>query len=103
MAQEPTRLPNPLRVAAGRRNRLKRKELTEDGRQRLRAAALHHQPWRYATGPRTPTGKARSALNGKRRQVAELSVREVRRELAGLDGVIDRLAEIRRGLFDSFE
>jgi len=30
-----------------------------------------------------------------------MSVREVRRELAGLDGVIDQLAEIRRQIQDA--
>jgi hypothetical protein len=68
----------------------------------LRAAAIRDQPWRHATGPRTPAGKAKAALNGKRRQVAELSVREVRRELAGLDGVIDRLAKLRHALLGAF-
>lgn len=76
--------PNPMRVAAGRRNRAKRKELTEEGRQRLRASALRHQPWRHATGPKTPEGKAQAARNGKVRQKGLKSVREIRANLAPL-------------------
>jgi hypothetical protein len=68
----------------------------------LHAAALRNRPWRHATGPRTPAGKAKAALNGKWRQFEEQSVREVRRELAGLDGVISRLAELRHALLGAF-
>jgi len=95
-------MPNPKRVAAGRRNRLKWPGVTEAGRHRLREAALRNQPWKRSTGPRTAEGKARVALNAKRRQQhGAMSRREVRRELAGLDGVIDQLAEIRRQIQDA--
>ena len=49
--------PNPRRVAAGRRNWLKRKGLTPDSRERLRQAAFANRPWQHATGPRTAEGK----------------------------------------------
>ena len=102
MVKEQNGLPNPKRVAAGRRNRLKRRGLTEAGRQRLRDAALRNRPWQYSTGPRTAAGKARAALNGKLRQVDEVSVREVRHELAGLNNVIEQLAALRRQLRSDF-
>ena len=72
--------------------------LTPAGREKLRQTALKHQPWRCSTGPRTAAGKAKVALNGKRRQVGELSVREMRRELSGMDKVLADLAAIRQAL-----
>ena len=102
MGQETNDVPNPKRVAAGRRNRLKRKGLTEAGRQRLREAALRNQPWQYLTGPRTAAGKAQAAANGKLRQIGELSVREVQWELTGLDAVLEDLAAVRRKLQRDF-
>ena len=101
MAQATNGLPNPKRVAAGRRNRLKRRGLTAAGRQRLRDAALRNRPWQYSTGPRTAAGKARAALNGKLRQVDEVSVREVRGELSGLNSVLEQLAALRRQIRDN--
>jgi hypothetical protein len=83
---------NPKRVAAGKRNRALWRGLTEAGRRRLRESALRHRPWRFATGPRTPEGKARAAANAKRCQLGPRSVREVRADLADLRGL---LAEIR--------
>ena len=67
--------PNPNRVRAGRLNRLKRQGLTPAGRERLRQAALRNRPWRFATGPRTPEGKARVAANAKAGQQGPKSVR----------------------------
>lgn len=46
------------RQQAGRANRRKRKGLTDEGRERLRAAALERRPWEHSTGPRTVEGKA---------------------------------------------
>jgi hypothetical protein len=88
--------PNPRRVAAGRLNRLKRRGLTPAGRERLRLLALAGRPWEQATGPRTPQGKARSALNGKARQQGGRSVREVRALFGGLGGLLHDLAAGRR-------
>jgi hypothetical protein len=61
MSPETTPNPNPRRVAAGRRNRAKRKGLTPEGRVRLRESAHVNQPWQFATGPRTQDGKARGS------------------------------------------
>jgi hypothetical protein len=88
--------PNPRRVAAGRLNRLKRRGLTPQGRERLRQCALAGRPWEHATGPRTPQGKARSARNGKARQRGGHSVREVRALLGGLGGLLHDMAAGRR-------
>ena len=88
--------PNPRRVLAGQRNRQKRGPLTAAGRERLRQAALEHQPWLRSTGPRTPIGKARAAANGKARQRGELSIREVRASVAAEVGLISDMAAGRR-------
>ena len=80
--------PNPRRVAAGRRNRQLRKGLTPEGRERLRQAALANRPWESSTGPRTPEGKAKVALNGKKGQKGPVSVRQLRAHLAGLRGLL---------------
>lgn len=87
--------PNPRRVAAGKLNRSKRKGLTPEGRARLRQAALRGRPWRFSTGPRTEPGKATASLNGKRRQVGTLSVRELRAELSALRELVAQMAEAR--------
>lgn len=42
-----------------------------------------------STGPKTAAGKARSAANGKTRQVGSRSVRETRAELVGVRAMID--------------
>jgi hypothetical protein len=79
-------------------NVLKRRGLSPEGRERVRAAALAHQPWRFSTGPRTPAGKARAAANGKARQKGDLSVRELRAELAEVNRLIGEMRAGRAGL-----
>ena len=90
-----TRDKNPRRVAAGKRNRLKRGPTTAAGRERLRRAALQNQPWYYSTGPKTPEGKAKAALNGKVRQKGPRSVRELRRDLAPFYELLNEMRECR--------
>jgi hypothetical protein len=98
MANEPAHVLNLRRVAAGRRNRGKWKGLTSEGRERLREAALKNQPWRFSTGPRTPEGKAKMILNGKKRQLGPRSVREVRADLAGLRALLRDMQTTRMAL-----
>jgi hypothetical protein len=88
--------PNPRRVAAGRSNRAKRKGLTPAGRERLRRAALRNRPWRFATGPQTAAGKARSARNGRARQRGPVSVRRLRAGLADVRALLGDLCAGRR-------
>jgi hypothetical protein len=88
MANPPQPSPNPRRVAAGRRNRALRRGLSPAGRERLRHSALLHQPWRRATGPKTPAGKAQVRQNGKRRQSGPISARELRTELNRLQSIL---------------
>ena len=88
--------PSPRRVAAGKLNRQKRRGLTPEGRERLRQAARANRPWEHTTRPRTPEGKARAARNGKARQKGEQSVREVRRSLAEVVGLVNDMAAGRR-------
>jgi hypothetical protein len=87
---------NPCRVAAGKLNREKRGALTLEGHLRLREAALSRQPWNYSSGPKTPTGKAQAALNGKKRQLGPRSIREIRAELANVVAVIEASREGRK-------
>jgi hypothetical protein len=87
--------PNPKRVAAGRLNGAKRGPLTPDGLARLRAAALRDRPWEHSTGPRTPAGKAKAALNGTGRAKG---VRAARREVAALKGLFADLHRAREAL-----
>ena len=98
MVRNSPQIPNPKRVAAGKRNVLKRKGLTREGLERLRAAALANKPWLHSTGPRTAEGKARAAANGKRAQKGEKSVRERRAELAGFMGLAREMAAARNSL-----
>jgi len=87
--------PNPKRVVAGRVNRKLAGPISEAGREKLRAAAIANRPWDYATGPKSPEGKQRAALNGKTRQSGPLSVRELRREQAAARVLIVQLIEAR--------
>jgi len=87
--------PNPRRVAAGRLNHAKRKGLSPEGREQLRQAALRNKPWRHATGPRTPEGKAKAAANGRRRQYGPVSVRELRAQLAKLAEFTNSMCDTR--------
>jgi hypothetical protein len=90
--------PNPKRVAAGRLNQTKRKCLTPEGRERLRRAAQANQPWRFSTGPRTLTGKATAAANGKKQQLGLLSVRELKADLRKLRAMVKDMAEVRSSI-----
>ena len=87
---------NPRRVAAGRRNRLLRRGLSAEGRQRLREAALANRPWEHSTGPRTAAGRLQAIVNGKRRQTGSRSVRELRGDLAPLRELLKTIQEQRR-------
>jgi hypothetical protein len=89
-------IPNPRRVRAGKMNRLKCRALTAEGLERLRAAALRHQPWRWACGPKTSAGKLQSVTNGKKRQKGSRSLREIRGDLAELRQWLQELRETRR-------
>ena len=86
---------NPRRVAAGRCNWAKRGPLTEAGRERLRLAALESRPWQFSTGPKTPTGKAKSAANGRLRQKGPISIRQLRKEMVDLKRLLLDLQETR--------
>ena len=88
--------PNPRRVAAGRRNRLLRRGLSDEGRERLRDAALAKRPWEHSTGPRSVEGKAQAVVNGKVRQKGRRSVRELRQDLAPLREMLKTIQEQRR-------
>ena len=69
--------------------------LSPDSRERLRRAAVANRPWLHSTGPKTAAGKARVALNGKRRLGGEPSARELRRQLVALGSLVAEMAALR--------
>ena len=95
--------PNPLRVAAGRANRMKRRGLTAEGRQRLREAAMANKPWEHSTGPRTPEGKSRSASNGKVRWARLPSARDLKTLVDGTNELLAHLAGARKLILERLE
>jgi hypothetical protein len=80
-------------VAAGKKNQLKWKGFSDEGREKLRQSALINQPWLFSTGPRTVEGKARAAANGKKHQKGTQSIRELRAEVADVQSLISSLRE----------
>jgi hypothetical protein len=84
---------NPRRVHAGKANRTKRGRTTLQGFERLRKAALTHQPWTKSTGPTSEAGKAISSRNGSQRQLGPWSARAVRRMLKDLNHALDQLIQ----------
>lgn len=66
---EPSTIPqqasvkNPKRIAAGKRNRAKAAPITEATRQKLRDAIFARKPWLKSTGPKSSSGKKRTAKN----------------------------------------
>ncbi|MGD0897460.1 MAG: hypothetical protein ABR915_06455, partial [Thermoguttaceae bacterium] len=86
---------------AGRRNRLKWKGLTDARRERLRQAALRIKPWTRSTGPKTPEGKRRVALNGAKRQRGDVFIRALQRELEAIQQVIAAVTACRNAVLRS--
>ena len=84
------------RSAGPPRSKLARRRLTPEHRQQLRAAALARRLWERATGPRTPEGKKRSALNGCATQRGERSRRQLEIELKSLFALIHEMERTRR-------
>ena len=93
-----TTMKSPARVAAGRRNRQLRGPLTDEGRRRLREAALATKPWKRSTGPRTAEGKAAVAENGRKHRKGEMSVREQRAALAEVNILFAEMATLRKSV-----
>ena len=87
MAEQENHVPGAPDGTNGRRNGRGWKGLTEAGRQKLREAAFRNKPWRYSTGPRTAEGKAKSALNAKKRHRG-IPIREQRRPIRAADGLL---------------
>ena len=102
MSPESLPAKDPKRVLVGRLNRMKRKGLTPQGREKLRQTALLQQPWRFSTGPRTPAGKARVALNGKVRQLGIRSIREIKADLADVRNLLREMREGRTQVSENY-
>jgi len=62
----------------------------------MREVALKYRPWQYATGPRTPEGKAKVAENGRYAQKGEVSRRQREKEVAEAHNLLAELAAVRR-------
>jgi hypothetical protein len=78
-------------------DRPRRREISPERLERLRAAALARRPWERSTGPRTPEGKRRSARNSSLGRVGP-SVSRLRAELADVFNLIARMTATRRSL-----
>jgi hypothetical protein len=64
-------------------------------REKRRQATLAVRPWVHSTGPRTETGKQRSSENGRATQTAELSIRQIRAEVAPAMALAQQMATTR--------
>jgi hypothetical protein len=64
---------------------------TQDRRERQAAAIQRWSPWKQATGPRTPAGKARSSRNafkGGRRAALRAEVAHLRALMADIQAEV---------------
>jgi hypothetical protein len=89
---------NPRCSEHKRRIHRKLSLLSPERLERLRASAKVHRAWEKSTGPRTIQGRFRSAQNGRVRQRGELSVRELRAELANVFVITKEMTAARRSL-----
>jgi len=96
---EPSENLTPRQIA-GRLNQQKRRGLTPAGRQRLSDLARYSKPWQHSTGPRTASGKAKSAANGKVRQTKSMSVRERRAAFSDTQNLIHSMRKLRKQLLN---
>jgi hypothetical protein len=90
-----THEPDDGRVAGGV-PQLKPQFFSPEDRQRRREVALKHRPWQYATGPRTPEGKAKVAENGRYAQKNAVSRRQREKEVADAKNLLTQMAAVRR-------
>jgi hypothetical protein len=81
-----------------RRSDRRRPKFSQEGLERLRAAAKANRPWEKTRGPITPLGKARSLDNLRFKQRGATSRRELQAELAGVLTLISQMAAIRSSL-----
>jgi hypothetical protein len=95
--------PESSRSAGPSQSEPARRGLTPEGRERIRATVLANRQWERSTGPRSPAGKKRSALNGCTSQRGEKSRRALQKELTSLLFALihemertRRLADVRR-------
>ena len=64
-------------------------------REKRRQATLAVRPWVHSTGPRTEAGKQRSSENGRATQTAEMSIRQIRAEVAAAMALAQQMATTR--------
>lgn len=83
--------PDPVRVAAGRKNVEKRQGFTPEGLKRVRETCQTNQPWLQSTGPVTDAGRRQSAANGKKSQIDRISHPEFRVQFAAVVAWVQHL------------
>ncbi len=104
MSSQPWMMPSPRHAEVLKCNRAKRKGLTEEGRKRLREAAMATKPWQHAKGPTTSEGRKQSVINGKVRQKGEFSVREARAQVKANQEMLRQItAQSDLWVFESFQ
>ena len=86
--------PSPRRVAAGRITGPLRRPWTPEDRRRQRANCLATRPWEHSTGPRTASGKATCAHNGRNTPPVPGSRRQARGSVVD----VQELIRLNRGL-----
>jgi hypothetical protein len=64
---------------------------------------LARQPWVRSTGPQSEVGKKRAAENGRKRQKAEKSVRQLRAELAPIVALVRAMGTTRNEIARVFQ
>ena len=87
---------DPRQVAVGRMNQAKRGPWTEEQREKVRQAIQRTRPWEKSAGPRTPTGKLRSAANGPNHRGKRGQNPDVLAAMTNVSALSATMAELRR-------
>ena len=89
---------NPRRVAAGKRNRQLRGDISPAGIESLRQTALKNKPREKSTGPTTAAGKARLAESVSKRRSRPDADRGLEAELQAASQLLREMTKLRRSL-----
>ena len=94
-------MPSNLEQSMSAAPKRRRRELTPEGRENLRQSCLRRKPWLKSTGPKTTSGKARSAANSLQHGLysSDPAVRVVGKFLLGEEDY-ERALETLRPVFE---